>query len=62
MAVILEIVNGALYEDLGAAGTPVTSQQVRALNDNGQIYMIISMQKLHSLFTLETGYKTPFCK
>jgi len=28
MAVILEIVNGALYEDLGAAGTPVTSQQV----------------------------------
>ena len=28
MAVILEIVNGALSEDLGAAATPVTSQQV----------------------------------
>ena len=33
MAVILEIVNGALSEDLGAAATPVTSQQVRVLID-----------------------------
>ena len=29
MAVILEIVNGTLSDDLGAAATPVTSQQVR---------------------------------
>ena len=29
MAVILEIVNGTLSDDLGAAATPVTAQQVR---------------------------------
>ena len=37
MAVILETVNGALSEDLGAAATPVTSQQVRVLSDNEHV-------------------------